>query len=74
MTREEKRSGIFLTAIAVIGAFFLVMGHLSLVREETKIKAMPVCKICHCGKTSCHRECDGDMMCMLKCENLCNKK
>lgn len=34
----------------------------------------PACKICHCGKTSCHRDCGEDNMCSLKCEGLCQKR
>lgn len=34
----------------------------------------PVCKICHCHKTFCHRECGEENMCILKCEGLCQKR
>ncbi len=33
----------------------------------------PACKICHCGKGSCHRECGEDAMCTMRCEGLCRK-
>jgi len=34
----------------------------------------PICKICHCGKTSCHQECGAENMCVMRCEGLCQKK
>ena len=36
-------------------------------------KIAPQCKVCHCGKTQCHRECGEDNMCNLKCEGLCKR-
>ncbi len=33
----------------------------------------PACKICHCGKKACHRECGEDAMCTMRCEGLCRK-
>lgn len=34
----------------------------------------PPCKICHCHKVSCHRECGEENMCVLRCEGLCGRK
>lgn len=34
----------------------------------------PTCKVCHCGKVSCHRDCGEENMCNLKCEGLCQKQ
>jgi len=33
----------------------------------------PACKICHCRKVLCHRNCGEENMCNLKCEGLCQK-
>lgn len=38
------------------------------------VNPRPACKICHCGKTSCHRECGEENMCTLRCEGLCERK
>jgi len=33
----------------------------------------PACKVCHCGQTSCHRDCGTENMCNMRCEGLCKK-
>lgn len=33
----------------------------------------PACKVCHCAKTSCHRECGEEAMCNMRCEGLCKR-
>ena len=33
----------------------------------------PTCKVCHCGQTTCHRECSEENMCAMRCEGLCKR-
>lgn len=36
--------------------------------------ASPECKICHCHKTLCARECSEETMCVMQCQRLCDKR
>jgi hypothetical protein len=37
-------------------------------------KPAVICKVCHCGKTVCSRECSEENMCAVKCELDCKRK
>lgn len=49
-----------------------VLGLLGMGLSHYESHHPPSCKVCHCGKTSCHRECGEENMCNLKCEGLCH--
>jgi len=70
--------GAFLTTIAAIGIFSATAGFVQRVfsyHSKPKVEiVIPACKVCHCGKTSCNRECGEGNMCVLRCEGLCEKK
>ena len=33
----------------------------------------PACRVCHCGKVQCHKECSEENMCAMRCADLCKK-
>jgi len=70
--------GAFLTTVATIGIFSAAAGfvqHVFSYHSKPKVEIVaPACKVCHCGKTSCHRECGEENMCVLRCEGLCERK
>lgn len=39
-----------------------------------QFREVPVCKICHCGKTLCDKECSGERMCAMQCEKACIRR
>lgn len=43
-------------------------------RDRVERSNAPVCKVCHCGKSACHRDCGEENMCALRCEGLCQKR
>lgn len=64
---------MWLVLLGVVLVFSVFLGIISIATKLAKPK-LPVCKVCHCGQISCHRDCGEENMCMLRCEGLCQKK
>jgi len=54
-------------AIAFTGLLLMVAG-------KMHPNLAPTCKVCHCGKTVCSRECSEENMCAVKCELDCKRR
>lgn len=66
---------LFLSAAELVNRYILTAyQYHSKPRIELVAPPAPACKICHCGKTSCHRDCGEENMCNLRCEGLCLTK
>jgi len=63
---ERSKAATFLVVLAITGALLLVAGKTDHTRPQP-----PACKVCHCGKVSCHRACSEESMCVMQCERLC---
>jgi hypothetical protein len=70
--------GAILTTVATVGIFSAASGFIQRVfsyHSKPKVEIVaPACKVCHCGKMSCDRECSEENMCLTLCEGLCEKK
>ncbi len=69
---SEKESGkvaTFFVILVIIGALFIVAG-----KKEPQQSQLPDCKICHCHKQICSRQCSEENMCAMRCEKECGRK
>jgi hypothetical protein len=71
MMNTRRSSPFAVTLLALALAVCALMDFFGQPRPQKPTP--PVCKVCHCGKTSCHRECSDENMCVLHCERLCKK-
>lgn len=66
MTDKTWRNLICYTWLIVMGSVYFVKFH--------HRKPAPECKICHCHKTLCARECSEESMCAMQCQRLCDRR
>ena len=59
-------------AVCTLAAVFAIAGaNLYRMRPAPPPPPPPSCKVCHCGKASCHKECGEENMCAVRCTGLC---
>lgn len=54
--------------------FIVVVMALAVAGKIHRKPVSPECKICHCHKTLCARECSEETMCAMQCQRLCDRR
>ena len=77
MMHPQAKIGVLaaFTFVVLIGLGLLLF-HVDNEARKAYLKLHPpaTCKICHCGKELCVKECSEESMCAMRCEGLCQRK